>query len=114
MTNGHCGKNWQKNPLLVHDNREEEGAPMAGTDEFLQLTGLSAERFHDIVALGWLEVTKDYSFSDADIYRVRKLVRICTDFDLPVIGGTIIVDLLERIAALEETVRRLKHNADIS
>ena len=80
--------------------------------EFLQETGITLERFQDILALGWIDVQEDaehiQSFSDTDIYRVRKLVRICQDFDLPVIGGTIIVDLLDRIAVLEETVRQLK------
>ena len=36
---------------------------------------------------------------------MRKLERICCDFELPVVGGTIIVDLLERIDALEHKVR---------
>ena len=33
---------------------------------------------------------------------------ICCDFELPVVGGTIIVDLLERIDALERQVRALQ------
>ncbi|MCR5813646.1 MAG: chaperone modulator CbpM [Desulfovibrio sp.] len=89
---------------------------MLGEEEFLRETGLSIERFQDVLSLGWVGTEKDEEnhllFSDADIYRVRKLVRICGDFDLPVIGGTIIVDLLERIAQLEETVRQLKAGAD--
>ena len=39
---------------------------------------------------------------------MRKLERICCDFELPVLGGTIIVDLLERIDALERSVRSLQ------
>ncbi|MBO4334750.1 MAG: MerR family transcriptional regulator [Desulfovibrio sp.] len=89
---------------------------MLGEEEFLRETGLSLERFQDVLSLGWVETEKDEEnhllFSDSDIYRVRKLVRICGDFDLPVIGGTIIVDLLERIATLEETVRQLKMGAE--
>ena len=85
---------------------------MINQEEFLFQTGLSEEKFQDILSLGWVEIEKDEKenmfFSDTDIYRVRKLVRICADFDLPIIGGTIIVDLLERIAALEETVNELK------
>ena len=38
-----------------------------------------------------------------------KLERICwAIFELPVVGGTIIVDLLERIDVLERTVRGLR------
>ena len=64
-----------------------------------------------LLALGWLESRTegtDQFFRDADIYRVRKLERICCDFELPVVGGTIIVDLLERIDALEHKVRELQ------
>lgn len=85
---------------------------MVRTEEFLLQTGLSQETFQDVLALGWVESEKDEDdnpvFSDADIYRVRKLLRICSDFELPVVGGTIIVDLLERVAALEDMVRQLQ------
>ena len=47
-------------------------------------------------------------FSEGDVYRVRKLERICADFELPVVGGTIIVDLLERIDQLEREVQSLQ------
>ena len=81
---------------------------MLKEDDFLLETGISREKFQDIIALGWVETHTDGDnlamFSDTDIYRVRKLVRICADFELPVIGGTIIVDLLERISELEATV----------
>ena len=87
---------------------------MLSESEFLVETGISQDKFQEIIALGWVEThTEGYDqimLSDVDIYRVRKLVRICTDFDLPVIGGTIIVDLLERISVLEDTVRKLKKN----
>ena len=72
---------------------------------------LQPERLRELLALGWLESRtegSDQFFRDADIYRVRKLERICCDFELPVVGGTIIVDLLERIDALEHKVRELQ------
>ena len=85
---------------------------MLNETEFLLETGISREKFQDILALGWVETHIEGEnlavFSDNDVYRVRKLVRICTDFELPVIGGTIIVDLLERISELEATVRMLE------
>ncbi|MBQ7585398.1 MAG: MerR family transcriptional regulator [Desulfovibrionaceae bacterium] len=80
--------------------------------EFLVETGISPEKFQDIIALGWVETYTEADnlklYSDTDIYRVRKLVRICSDFELPIIGGTIIVDLLDRIASLENEVSALK------
>ena len=82
-------------------------------EEFERATGISPERLEELLGLGWLQTrqsaTAEHLFRHADIYRVRKLERICCDFELPVLGGAIIVDLLERIDALERSVRRLRH-----
>ena len=81
--------------------------------EFIEATGIAPERLQELLGLGWIEVrtsaAQDFLFRDVDIYRVRKLERICCDFELPVLGGTIIVDLLERIDSLERMVQRLQH-----
>ena len=81
-------------------------------EDFVEITGVAPERLQELVALGWIEsrtsATQVLMFRDADIYRVRKLERICCDFELPVVGGAIIVDLLERIDVLERTVRSLQ------
>ncbi|MDR3358829.1 MAG: chaperone modulator CbpM [Desulfovibrio sp.] len=79
--------------------------------EFVEISGVAPERLQEILALGWIETSgegEECSFCDADIYKVRKLERLCVDLDLPVVGGTIIVDLLERVDTLERTVRRLQ------
>ena len=85
-------------------------------EEFIQITGVHPERLQELLALGWIEArgsaAQQYLFRDTDIYRVRKLERICCDFELPVLGGTIIVDLLERIDALERSVRSFKSFED--
>lgn len=82
-------------------------------DEFIEITGVSPEHLQELVALGWIETrvsaAQNQMFRDADVYRVRKLERICCDFELPVIGGTIIVDLLDRIDRLERLVRELNN-----
>lgn len=82
-------------------------------DEFMEITGVSPEHLQELVALGWIETRTSAAqrqmFRDTDIYRVRKLERICCDFELPVIGGTIIVDLLDRIDRLERLVRELNN-----
>ena len=83
-------------------DRDDMTTVVMACEEFMASTGM---------ALGWLESRtegSDQFFRDADIYRVRKLERICCDFELPVVGGTIIVDLLERIDALEHKVRELQ------
>ncbi len=83
-------------------------------EQFIELTGISPEHLQELIALGWLEArvsaAQAQMFRDADIYRVRKLERICCDFEIPVIGGTIIVDLLDRIDRLERLVGTLNRS----
>lgn len=82
-------------------------------EEFMEVTGVSPEHLQELIALGWLEALTSapgpQMFRDVDIYRVRKLERICCDFEIPVIGGAIIVDLLDRIDRLERVVRDLNN-----
>lgn len=78
-------------------------------EEFVEITGVSPERLAELLALGWIETSTSAArallFSNRDVYRVRKLERICYDFEIPAVGGTIIVDLLERIDSLERAMR---------
>lgn len=78
--------------------------------EFVELTGVQPERLTEIVEMGWVEPRRtgdaSHLFRSVDIYRVRKMERICCDFELPAVGGAIIVDLLERIDALERLLRQ--------
>lgn len=80
--------------------------------EFIELTGIQPGRLEELMALEWLcphsTEQKECCFCQEDVYRVRKLERICCDFELPVVGGTIIVDLLERISLLEQRVENLR------
>ncbi len=83
-------------------------------DEFVELTGISPNQLEELVDLGWFDssLPGKMTFHDADIWRVRKLGRICGTFELPVIGGTIIVDLLERVDRLERLVRAMNNIED--
>ena len=86
-------------------------SPYVSLGSFLEMTGIAPERLDDLLQLDWLEHVRtgeSVLFSDGDVYRVRKLERICCDFELPVVGGTIIVDLLDRIDRLEQQVRSLQ------
>lgn len=89
---------------------------VVAVEEFIELTGVTPDHLQEIIALGWIESQGEPPqprvFRYTDIYRVRKLERICGDFELPVIGGTIIVDLLERIDRLERIVRELHELGD--
>ena len=46
-------------------------------------------------------------FRQDDVYRIRKLERLCSDFELHTLGGSIVMDLLDRIATLELRIREL-------
>ncbi len=80
--------------------------------QFLEITGCHPSRLGELIEMGWLEpvsLARDaYVFSVRDVYRVRKLERLCQDFDLTCVGASIIVDLLLRIDALERKVRDLE------
>lgn len=95
--------------MINKENNLPNPSNVLAWDEFVELTGVSPAHLQEIIALGWIDsrtgASETYMFHDADIYRVRKLERICGDFELPVIGGTIIVDLLERIDRLEQMMR---------
>lgn len=93
--------------------KRECGLPTRSTyiawAEFLELTGIHPDRLTEIVEMGWIEPRRTQDacqlFRAMDVYRVRKLERICSDFELPAVGGTIIVDLLGRIDMLERLLR---------
>lgn len=89
-----------------------------GWAEIMELTGVHPSSLGELIELGWIEPMRTggegggYLFRRRDVYRVRKFSRLCADFNLPSIGGTIIVDLLERIDHLERKVRELERIAD--
>jgi len=76
-----------------------------------ELTGLDPTVVGELIELGWItpeHTTADaYLFRAKDLYRLRKLDRISRDFELPLLGASIVVDLLERIEHLENKVREL-------
>ncbi len=84
---------------------------LVGRMEFLKLTGCGEDILADILDLAWISpvksATEEMLFNCGHIYKVRKLMRICKDFDISVTAGVIIVDLLQRVDELEEQVREL-------
>lgn len=98
--------------IKLHSAGQVVPSEMISWVEFMDLTSVHPTRLGDLIELGWLEPTKtsgeQFLFCVRDVYRVRKLERICNDFELSSLGGTIIVDLLCRIEALEQKVRELE------
>jgi chaperone modulatory protein CbpM len=80
--------------------------------QFLELTAVHPSRIGELVELGWIEPIKTnkeaYLFTMRDVYRLRKLERLCRDLDINAAGGCVIVDLLERIEFLERKVHELE------
>lgn len=80
--------------------------------ELLAQTGMHPSRVGELMELGWLAAVRtsqgDYLFRLRDVYRLRKYERLCHDFELSCVGGSIVVDLLERIEYLEDRVRELE------
>jgi DNA-binding transcriptional MerR regulator len=76
-----------------------------------ELTGLHPTVVGELIELGWITpertTAEAYLFRTRDVYRLRKLDRIRRDFDLPLYGASIVVDLLERIDYLENKVKEL-------
>ena len=85
---------------------------MVSWTEFLELTAVHPTRIGELIELGWIEPRttseEHYLFKIRDVYRLRKLERLCQDLGVNVSGGCIIVDLLERIEYLEGKVRDLE------
>ena len=82
--------------------------------EFIQITSCNEETVNELLDLGWLSPSRSGSnellFNSTHVYKVRKLMRICKDFDISTTAGTIIVDLLHRVDELEEQVKELTIN----
>ncbi len=83
--------------------------------EFVEEAGLVESRVYELVEIGWLvpasQTAESMLFRHGDIFKTRKLARICEDFELPCLAGAIIVDLLDRIDELESRLRL--HTADL-
>ncbi len=95
--------------------RREKHLPAASDlvseEEFLRLTGLTADSLQELVQLDWLSLTRTSTallFSEGDVWRTKQLARLCADFELSMLGGSIVVDLLERIDDLEREVAGLR------
>ncbi|MGE4558495.1 MAG: chaperone modulator CbpM, partial [Desulfovibrionaceae bacterium] len=80
--------------------------------EFNQCTGIDPAQAAELLEMGWLTPVRtgaeQYLFHRRDVYRVQKLLRLCRDLDISMAGGSIIVDLLERIERMDQRIRELE------
>ena len=97
--------------------RDKDHMPVRSTlivwSEFLEQTGSTEDIVIELMDIGWLNPTRTAEsamlFRAKDVYRLRKLLRLRTDFELHTIGASIIVDLLDRIDELEKRIHALAH-----
>ncbi|MEZ0574977.1 chaperone modulator CbpM [Halodesulfovibrio aestuarii] len=84
--------------------------------QFLELTGIHPSKLGELLEMEWIIPVKAaneyYLFTRKDVFRVRKLLRICKDFSLTATGGSIIIDLLERVEELERKVHELESGVE--
>jgi len=97
--------------VQIHEHGLPATSERIGTREFLDLTGLSEDMLLELVRMEWIvpstTAQQEYLFVRMDVLRGRKYRRLCADFELSPVAGIIIVDLLERIAQLEERLSAL-------
>lgn len=97
--------------VQIHEHGLPAPSGRIGTREFLDLTGLSEDALTELIRMEWIiparTARQECLFMAVDVVRVRKYTRLCADFELTPVAGTIIVDLLERIDVLERRLRSL-------
>lgn len=80
--------------------------------QLVEMTGIHPSRLGELIELGWIETVvtpeREYLFHRQDALRLMRLERLCRDFEINCVGGSIIVDLLERIEGLEKKLRTMQ------
>ncbi|KAB1443288.1 chaperone modulator CbpM [Pseudodesulfovibrio senegalensis] len=83
--------------------------------QIVEFTGITPSGMAELIELGWLEPSRtsadEYLFPCRDVLRIQKLLRLCNDLEISATGGTIIVDLMERIEELEREVEELQRHS---
>lgn len=80
--------------------------------ELAERTRVEPACMAELVEMGWIEPlrtgSEEYLFRQRDVYRIKKLLRLCRDLEISYAGASIIVDLIERIEELETRIAELK------
>ncbi|WP_321403297.1 chaperone modulator CbpM [Maridesulfovibrio sp.] len=80
--------------------------------QVMEMTGLEETVVLELISIEWVRpgTTGDghYLFETRDLYRMTKLSRLCKDLEVTPTGGSIIVDLLERVEKLESQIEEMK------
>lgn len=85
-------------------------------DSYAQLAGVHPELVRRLVALGLLEVTRDaqgrWWFDPSQVREMARIQRLRTGLNLGYCAVGLVVELLDRIAELEQAQRRRSRRGD--
>lgn len=80
--------------------------------QIVEMTGLGNETLLELIEYEWISPVQTGDghllFQSKDLYRLKKLARLCRDLEISAAGGSIIVDLLERIEHLETRIEEMR------
>ncbi len=80
--------------------------------QVVEMTGLDEAAVLELISMEWITpgTTGDghYLFETRDLYRMGKLARLRKDLEITTTGGSIIVDLLDRVEKLETQLEEMK------
>lgn len=80
--------------------------------QLVELTSIGQTEVAELVDLGWITPittnAEEHLFRLRDVYRIHKLMRLVHDLDISFYGGSIIVDLLEKVEELEKDIEELR------
>lgn len=89
-----------------------ERSELVAWSELVERTRVEPACMAELVEMGWIEPlrtgSEEYLFRQRDVYRIKKLLRLCRDLEISYAGGSIIVDLLERVEELEGQIAELR------
>lgn len=104
--------NKEEFPLDISQSDFPSKSPLISMEEFLFQAEITQERYEELHEIGWIKAAqkteKTLLFFPSTVYKVRKLERICKDFEIQALAAAIIVDLLDKVDALETEIRELK------
>lgn len=80
--------------------------------QILEMTGLAESTLLELIEYEWISPVQTGDghmlFGSRDLYRLKKLTRLCHDLEISAAGSSIIVDLLERIEQLETRIDEMR------
>lgn len=101
-----------KHLLEISEKNLPERSTLVAWAQLVEITSITPTDMAEVMELGWISPVhtgaNEYLFRMKDVYRIRKLLRLKEDLEVSFMGGSIIVDLLERVETLEKELEDLR------